>query len=66
MNSASASSNRRSIPRTQNQATWICSDSGSLRICDMALFSSDKISLSSLPTSSPWVSTMPRCPILST
>ena len=66
MKSASASSKRRSMPRTQYQATWICSLSGSLRICAIALFSSDKISLLSLPTSSPWVSTMPRCPILST
>ena len=43
--SASASSKRRSMPRMQYQATWICSESGICRICFMALWSSDKISL---------------------
>src|SRR4051794_38346593 len=66
MKSASASSNRRSRPRTQYQATCSCSDSGSRRIWFIALVSSARISLLSFPTSRPWVSTMPRCPILST
>ena len=64
-NSASVSSKRRSMPRTQYQATCTCSDSGILRVRLIIFCSSSMIFLSSTPISRPWVSTMPRLPTLS-
>ena len=65
MKSASVSSKRRSMPRTQYQATWICSDIGNRRDSRITWSSSLMICRSSLPTSRPWVSIMPRKPTLS-